>query len=476
MQQIFANQSCDPFQIRSSRCIIGSYAVYTVNATTPEDVSRAIWFATYFNIRIVIKNTGHDYQGKSTGAGSLGIWVHHMKDISFLDTNGFGYHGSAYKAGAGVQTLEAFAAAEGAGFTVVGGECQSTSVAGGYTQGGGHSTLSSYFGLAADEVLEWEVVDGSGRLLTANPMVNSDLFWALSGGGGGTYGVVVSMTSKAHPRVSVTGANLTLAGPNISEDDVFQVFEVFLETLPGLVDAGAGMVWFLDTKSFTISPLTAPNVHPETLAELMKPITNKIDHLGIQSNFVVQAFNSFYEHNIAQQQPIPAGSVSLGGRFVPRHVVTDHKASYISTLRQIAQGGASITGVSLNVSTTSGIANTSINPAWRSTLTEQTVNLPYEFNASLETNRASQKAITNTYLPLLESITPGGGAYASEGDYAQQGWQDLFYGVNYEPLRRVKAVYDPYDVFYGLHNVGSEEWVQDDNGRLCRVCCTATSS
>ena len=51
----------------------------------------------------------------------------------------------------------------------------------GYYRGGGHSPISSKYGLAADQVLEWEVVTGTGQLITASPFKNSDLYWALSG-------------------------------------------------------------------------------------------------------------------------------------------------------------------------------------------------------------------------------------------------------------------------------------------------------
>ena len=52
-------------------------------------------------------------------------------------------------------------------------------VPGGYTQGGGHSALSTSFGLAADQTLEWEVVTAGGKLVTASRTQNADLYWAL---------------------------------------------------------------------------------------------------------------------------------------------------------------------------------------------------------------------------------------------------------------------------------------------------------
>ena len=73
--------------------------------------------------------------------------------------------------------------------------------AGGFTQGGGHGSLGPMYGLAVDNVLEVDVVIANGTLLTANKCTNPDLFWALRGGGGGTFGIVTRMVHKAHPTV-----------------------------------------------------------------------------------------------------------------------------------------------------------------------------------------------------------------------------------------------------------------------------------
>ena len=81
---------------------------------------------------------------------------------------------------------------------VVGGSAKSVGAAGGYVQGGGHSLLSPKYGLAVDNVLEVDVVIADGTLLTANKCSNSDIFWALRGGGAGTFGVVTRIIYKAH--------------------------------------------------------------------------------------------------------------------------------------------------------------------------------------------------------------------------------------------------------------------------------------
>lgn len=277
MAPYFTNNSCNPFLPRSARCITGSYVSYSVNVSEPMDIARTIWFATYFNIRLVIRNTGHDYNGKSSGAGALAIWTHHMKNISFVDYSSSNYTGKAIKAAAGVQVIEAYEAASAVGLAIVGGECSSVGLVGGYTQGGGHSALSSKYGLAADQVLEWEVVDGLGRLLRASPTENSDLYWALSGGGGGTYGVVVSMTSKAYPDIPVIGASLTFTNDNITQDQFYDVLAAFQASLPSIVDAGAMAVFFFTKSYFALAPLTAPGLSVGEVAHLLSPLTNKLN-------------------------------------------------------------------------------------------------------------------------------------------------------------------------------------------------------
>ena len=98
------------------------------------------------------------------------------------------------KLGVGVQGFETYEVAGELGLQV-GGECSTIGIAGGYTQGDGHSALNSRYVLAVDQVLEWEVVTADGEVRTANPK-NKQLYWALSGGGGGTYGIVTAMAAR----------------------------------------------------------------------------------------------------------------------------------------------------------------------------------------------------------------------------------------------------------------------------------------
>ncbi len=132
----FSNDSCNPFLDPETPCTIGYQAVYTINATSPSHFQEAIRFVKEHNIRLVIRNSGHDYLGKSTGAHSLAIWTHYIKSTELIkEYNSPEYVGPAIKLGAGVETGEAYAFAKSHGLVVVGGNCPSVGIAGGKYSG-----------------------------------------------------------------------------------------------------------------------------------------------------------------------------------------------------------------------------------------------------------------------------------------------------------------------------------------------------
>lgn len=78
--------------------------------------------------------------------------------------------------------------------------------------------------------------------------------------------------------------------------------------------------------------------------------------------------------------------------------------------------------------------------------------------------------MTNQLVPQLSKLIPGGGAaYQNEGDPREPKWQDVFYGENYGKLKQIKAKYDPKSIFYARTAVGSDDWKEAQDGRLCRI-------
>lgn len=475
MAPFFANRSCDPFQPRSAQCVIGTYVQYTVNISTADDVAAGIEFANKHNIRLVVRNTGHDYNGKSTGAGALGLWMTHLKDIVIKDWSDAYYTGKAIKMSAGVQGFEAYIAANATGLQVVGGECPTVGIAGGYSQGGGHSALTSRHGLAADQALEWEVVTGKGDHLFANRENNTDLYWALSGGGGGTYGVVLSLTSKAHEDTRTAGANLTFASTGVTQDAYYEAISTYHASLPQIVDAGVMSVEYFTNASFAISPLTGPNVTVSQLKTFLIPLMTKLEELNITYTSYFGQFNSYLQHFDTMFSPIEVGIAQYGGRLIPRSVVANKNEALTDAFRFINDQGGQVIGVGINASlATSGNPDNAVNPGWRTALLDITLTTPWNFTAPWGEMLANQDLMTDVLVPKLAELTPNGSCYLNEGNFKQPNFQSVFYGTNYPKLVEIKDKYDPEQLFYGVTAVGSDRWVAQADGRLCRASSQVT--
>ena len=198
-----------------------------------DHVLSAVKFAAKHNVRLSIINAGHDFLGRcvektfvyqiliymyrNDAPSGLLISVGGMKGIRILESFVATPEGAkpvdsktaanvirpkagkqaAITIGAGINALEINTALLKSGLIIPTAAHSEVAVAGGWAQGGGHSYLSSEFGLGADLVLEYKVVTADGNLVVANAVSNPDLFWALRGGGGGTFGVVVEATFKA---------------------------------------------------------------------------------------------------------------------------------------------------------------------------------------------------------------------------------------------------------------------------------------
>lgn len=359
------------------------------------------------------------YNGKSTGAGALSVWTHHLKDIEIKDWQDNYYTGKAFKLGAGVQGIEAYEAAHKHGLRMVGGECPTVGIAGGYSQGGGHSSLSSKHGLGADQVLEWEVIDGNGKFLIASRTQNTDLYWALTGGGGGTYGVVWSMTSKAHQDSHVSGLNLTFTTDGISDDTFFKAVELYNTYLPSIVDEGVMSLNFLTNASFAISPMTGPGVPLKKLKSLVKPVLNGLDELGIKYQYHAEEFSAYLDQYNAQTPLVEVGVAQYGSWLLPRSIVehphTRHELT--KSVRTVLSYGATFTTVGVKVTKdVTGDVYNSVNPAWRDAIAHVLMSTPWEFNKP-EKMLAKRKLMTDVLVPSLSNLASASGAYLNEVRY-----------------------------------------------------------
>lgn len=471
-------------------CSPTGYPVYVVNATTPQHVKIGIDFARKYNIRLIVKNSGHDYIGRSSAPNALSIWVHHMKGIKVHETEfqpagcDISISGHAITAGVGTQMLEAYRETALLNRTVVGGNGRTVAL-GGYITGGGHSILAPHYGMAADQVLEVELVSPTGQILTANECQNSDLFWAMRGGGGSTFGVLTSVTLKTIPSPKV--ASLTFQFATLSSNPfAFDAVAYFLGQLPTLEQSGisgypivfksaASVVGGVETL-YTgvvgkVIMLNTPT--KQTALDQINPIFANISQtwpgaFSFYSDVVEFAsFGAWYEQNY---DPSPVGySNVMGSRLLDTQALTGNITATKLAFEKFAAGGQAtayiVSGKGVWTAKPRG-GSTAVNPAWRRTVVHATASV--SFAAQDVSAKRAASVQTRAFSAALRELSPNTGAYVNEADRYEPDWQRTFWGDNYARLLQIKRAVDPDDVLWCAPCVGNERW-HEVGDELCRV-------
>ncbi|KEY66405.1 hypothetical protein S7711_05838 [Stachybotrys chartarum IBT 7711] len=479
----FLNQSCVPQTERSRPCELGNYPNYSIDVRTPEDAAAGVAFAARRNIRLTIMNTGHDWLGKSSGMGSLSLWMRNRQDIELFETyNSSYYTGPAIKIGSGVTGGQAVTYANQRGYRFLSGSCPTVGAAGGFTQGGGYGLLSGIYGLSAYNVLEWEVVTANGTHLVATPTQNEDLYYALSGGGGGTYGVVMSMTTRLFPEQPVAIAsfsfNTTSTG---SLESYWAGIEVLVRHHPSLIQHGLTIGFRVRETVMSATIFATLGGNPDDLNELLQPlVTDLMEETGLTQaglGYTMQAAPQFGRLYLALTAPLlndtsPSPAV-VGSRFFSRQSISNNSAGITDALRIGTTDDRfwfSCTGFdAANPLGAAPVADNAVNEGWLNSAfhcfyqTDWTWTDPWPEVAEL------QSFALDVVQPALDAATPGDGGYLNEGNHAAPNYQENFYGDKYDRLRAIKETYDPLNIFYATTAVGSEAWEVDGSGRLCRA-------
>ncbi|KAL2069919.1 hypothetical protein VTL71DRAFT_14598 [Oculimacula yallundae] len=470
----FQNQTCDPYTVKSRLCTLGNYASYSINVTNAADIQAGLLFAQTHNIRLVVKNTGHDFFGKSTGKGALALWTHNLDTMKVIPRYNNRYHnGPALKVGAGVMGGDASLYASQHGYRVVTGGCPTVGVAGGFTQGGGMSLLSGLYGLGADNVLEWEVVTAAGKHLIVTPSQHADLFWALSGGGGGTYAVVLSMTVRLFNDGIISRAGFVISTATTgSTDSLWEAVDVFHSHIQPIIDDhGISIDYVIGQDFLNVFVVTAPNRTSSDVIQILRPLTSALSARGLSLasiNFAVGTADSYQSHYDATLGPILAVSSSnsiTSGRFISRTNMALNVAGIGKALRSIvANGHFTVLCTALNANgIVPKVAANSVQPEWRNATASCAISGVWDWSIPFGEMLNRQEELTSHASPAFEAATPGSATYLNEGNFQQVNWQKTFYGANYKRLQAIKRVYDPADLFYGLTAVGSEAWLIDSD-------------
>jgi FAD/FMN-containing dehydrogenase len=471
-----------------------------VAVQTAADIAWAVAFARDQGLGLVIKGTGHDYLGRSSAPGSLLLWTHHMRDVTVHDA--FTPAGTrdpgvpAVTVGAGTRWLEVYQALAARGRHVQGGGCTSVGAAGGFTQGGGFGSFSRRYGTAAGNVLEAEVVTAAGEILVASTGQHPDLFWALRGGGGGTFGVVSRLTMRTHPMP----ATLAIVEGTIkaaSGADFRRLIRALAAFLPGLCDDHWGEQVRLsgdNTAGFLMSAADLTQMEARGIWQPFLTWAGADRGLTCDVSVSEMPFGSVWDPG-AWDKAAPdmicrddrPGSGGPGwfwwagdhgqlsqylhayqSRWLPGRLFDDCPDDLTDALFAATRHWP----VSLHFNkglqgaAPGALARdraTSVNPgvfdaaALVITASAQQYAFPgipgHEPDLALAADRARQ---VSSAMHPIRTLTPGCGSYVNEADYFEPDWQHSFWGGNYQRLLEIKRAYDPDGVFRVHHGVGSE--------------------
>jgi FAD/FMN-containing dehydrogenase len=488
-------------------------SVYAVAAQNTADVATAVNFARDNNLRLVVKGGGHSYQGTSNAPDSLLVWTRAMNAVTVHDGFvGQGCQGKqapapAVTVEAGAMWIDAYdAVTTKSGRYVQGGGCTTVGVAG-LVQSGGFGSLSKGFGTAAAGLLEVEIVTADGRVRTVNACTNPDLFWALKGGGGGSWGVVTRLTLRTHelPEFFGYAAGTIKAKSDAAfqkliarfigfyHDNLFNSHwgesvkitpENTLElsmVCQGLDDRQTSDVWqpFFDwvtsSSDLSASDLAAGSGHARAWWDVEARKKRGSDAMISDPRPGAPAFHAWWSGDKDQASAFLHGYESL---WLPSALLQPAEHAHLA--------GALFAGSrhwEVQLHFNKGLAgapaeaiaaahDTATNPAVLDAFALAIIanggppplpGQPFDAGVAHQHARAVNEATAE-----LRKIVHDPGSYVSESNYFNRTWQQAFWGNNYRKLLAVKSKYDPDGLFFVHHGVGSEAWSSDGFTRLAR--------
>jgi FAD/FMN-containing dehydrogenase len=198
----------------------------------PADVQAAVLAARRHGLPLSVRGGGHDWAGRALREDGLVIDLTGMRNVA-VDPRAL----VATVAG-GALAKDVAAAAGAHGLVAALGNCGTVGMAG-LTLGGGYGPLSGTCGLAADNLLDADIVLADGRRVTTGPDAQPELFWALRGGGG-NFGVVTSLRVRLHPARDMLAGWITYDWNEAGA--VLRRYAAFAPTAPDELGVAVGLM------------------------------------------------------------------------------------------------------------------------------------------------------------------------------------------------------------------------------------------
>ncbi len=476
-------------------------SMMAVAAESAADVTAAIKFSKANRVPLVVKGGGHSYFGNSNRTNSLLLWTRRLRSIKVHDS--FRPQGApaetaipAVSVGAGTLWGEVYrTVARDQGRYVQGGGCMTVGTAG-FVQGGGFGSFSKQFGTGAANLIEAEVVTADGVARIVNAWQEPELYFALRGGGGGTFGVVTRLTLRTHTLPKAFGAVMFEAS---AADDIAWkalVEQMLLFYRDKLHNPNWGeQIRFLPKRRLSVSMLCHSRSESEirvTWAQLFDWIASQAGRVKLSSEPLILALpgRSLWDPDFLRKLP----GITLAD---DRPAANPDNLFWATNLGEVGQ--------ILNAFQSRWIAASWLQPLRIDKLVNSLIDASHEWSVTLHTNKGlaggSAEALSATgetatnpevldafallicaadappaypgiaghepdvaegrreaafvrrAMAPIVALDPAAGCYISEANYFEADWQRAYWGSNYVRLSTAKRRYDPRSFFGGHHTV-----------------------
>ena len=415
---------------------------------TAEDVRACIQFARTHRVPLAVRSGGHSYGGWSTGQG-LVIDVGRMSAIDVQD--------GRVTVGAGTRLIDVYEAVAARGQGIAAGSCPTVGITG-LTLGGGVGVLSRAWGLTCDDLLAAQVVTADGQVRACDDARDGDLFWALRGGGGGSFGVVTSLTLRTHPATAL--AIGFLSWPWSRAATVVSAWQSWMSRAP-------------DALWSTLHLQTGPQGPEVTMHAVL---TGTASDLASRFDTLVAGTGapSYREQGVRTYRDVMLLEAGCLGRSLEQcHLVGTTPAAVLGRETYVAKSAvaqqplseaaiAALVGAIASLAGRPGVGGgavllDSLGGAVSRVAPSATAFAHRDAFAVAQLiaswNAAGPASVADdmqTWLrDLYATARPliGRGAYVNYADAELPDWEDAYWGANYARLRQVKAMYDPDRIF-----------------------------
>jgi FAD/FMN-containing dehydrogenase len=342
--------------------------------------------------------------------------------------------------GAGLNQMEAVIGLGTAGFAAPTGTEGSVGLTGA-TLGGGLGLLTRIYGMASDNLLSAEVViasaDGGAEVVTADEQNNPDLLWALRGAGNGNFGIVTSLTYRIHPLAQAVYIVATWTGI----DDLEAVIEAWQRSAPYVDDRLTSQLE-IEGAGFALHAALASGSEAEA-SQLLSPV------LSIGSPDIVVQDGSWPEIYTDFQIPIEEDPANwkFNSQFITDPLPPE-AIRIIGTFMAKAPAGCNYFtnafGGAVRTSEPSGGSAF----AHRDALYYAEPGAGWGVRGGAPTTDEEAATVLGWVAEFSEAMAPYvNGAYVNVPNVGMADWEHAYWGPNVERLRKIKAAYDPENVF-----------------------------